>query len=176
MDLRHEALLMLENRGTVLDTARKVSRLLKENHISGAIIGGIAVFLHGHVRTTKDVDVLVPQPLSEMGKVLQTAGATFDSDHREYLLDGVPVQLVSDDIAVPAPKESVEIDGVLTIGLADLINLKLHSGMKNVTRAQDIADVIGLIRQRQLTGAFAAKLEKSVRNDFEKLVKAVKET
>ena len=164
---------MLENRGTVLDTARKVSRLIKLHNINGAVIGGIAVFLHGHIRTTRDVDVLVNQPLVDFGKILSGAGASFDAASKEYTLDGVPVQLVSSDIAVPAPKESVELDGVLTIGLADLINLKLHSGIRNVARAQDLADVIGLIRQRGLTSAFAAKLDKRVRSEFKKLVKAV---
>ena len=165
---------MLENRGTVLETARKVSRILKGHNISGAVIGGIAVFLHGHIRTTRDVDVLVRQPLADMGKALEGAGATFDRERSEYLLDGVPVQLVSAEIAVPPPREPVEIDGVLTVSLVDLINLKLHSGMRNVARAQDLADVIGLIRQRGLTGSLAPKLDKSVRNEFKKLVKAVK--
>jgi hypothetical protein len=165
---------MLEHRGTVLETARKVSRLLKDHNIRGAVIGGIAVFLHGHVRTTRDVDVLVSQPLEDFGKALHGAGATFDAMRKEYMLDGVPVQLVPPELAVPAPREPVELDGVLTISLADLINLKLHSGLKNVARAQDLADVIGLIRQRGLGSDFAGKLDKSLRNEFKKLVKAVK--
>jgi predicted nucleotidyltransferase len=50
---------MLEKRGAVLETARRVSHLLRDNKINGAIIGGVAVVLHGHVRTTKDVDVFI---------------------------------------------------------------------------------------------------------------------
>jgi hypothetical protein len=42
-----------------------------------------------------------------------------------------------------------------------------------MTRAIDIADVIGLIRANKLTGQFAAKLQKSLRAEFRKLVKAV---
>src|SRR5207253_874843 len=66
MDLRHEALLMLDKRGAVLETARTISRIMRQHHVPGAIIGGVAVVLHGHVRTTKDVDVLVQQPLEQV--------------------------------------------------------------------------------------------------------------
>ena len=164
---------MLEKRGSVLDAARTVSRLMREKKIDGVVIGGISVVLHGSVRTTKDVDVLVRQPLGDLGRVLEQAGATLNAVNKEFLLNEVPVHLVPEEMAIPAPRETVELEGVLTVGLADLINLKLHSGMKNVARAQDIADVVGLIRERGLTSAFAAKVEKSVRSEFKKLVKAV---
>jgi len=43
MNLRNEAMLMLEKRGAVMETAVKVSRILKKRDIDGAIIGGVAV-------------------------------------------------------------------------------------------------------------------------------------
>ena len=55
MDLRHEAMLMLDNRGAVLETARTISRIMREHGVPGAIIGGVAVVLHGHVRGLKPV-------------------------------------------------------------------------------------------------------------------------
>jgi hypothetical protein len=55
MNLQTEALLMLEHRGAILDTAREVSDLLRQHKIRGAIVGGIAVVLNGHLRTTRDV-------------------------------------------------------------------------------------------------------------------------
>ncbi len=174
MDLRREALLMLENRGTVLETARKVSCLIKQHGIDGAVIGGVAVFLHGYARTTRDVDVLVRQPLADMVRALEQAGATVDPKRREFLLDGVTVQLVSEDLTATSPRDSVEIDGVLTVGLADLIAMELRSGMDNLARAQDIADVVGLIRERELTGQFAAGLDRALRGEFRKLVRAVR--
>jgi hypothetical protein len=172
MDLRREALLMLENSGTVLDTARVVSRLLRQAKIKGAVIGGIAVVLHGHVRTTRDVDVLMWQPLEDFARVLGESGATHDREEREFLLEGVPVHLVPEEMGGGAVNTE-EIEGVLTIGLADLVEMKLRSGMKNLARAQDLADVVGLIRARKLGSAFAAKLDKNVRPEFRKLVKAV---
>ena len=165
---------MLDKRGAVLETAHSISRLLRQGKINGAVIGGIAVVLHGHVRTTRDVDVWVQGPLAEFGNLLEDHGATFDRKHKEFILDGIPVHLVAEEMAVPRPSGTVEIDGILTVSLADLINLKLHSGMKNIARAQDIADVIGLIRQRRLTAAFAGRLHKSLRAEFRKLVKAVR--
>src|SRR5512146_1616649 len=110
MNLRREAILMLENSGAVLETARKVSRLLTEGGVPGAIIGGIAVFLHGYARTTRDVDVLAPGNLAAFGRLLEQAGAKFDRARKEYVLDGVPVHLVAREMAVPAPGEPVEID------------------------------------------------------------------
>jgi len=58
-NLRDEVLLILDKRGTVLDIAREVSLLMHTAGIPGVVIGGIAVVLHGHVRTTKDVDILL---------------------------------------------------------------------------------------------------------------------
>ena len=164
---------MLEKRGTVLDTARTVSRLLRDHNVKGAVIGGIAVVLHGHVRTTKDVDVLVRQPTEDFSRVLTAAGASFDPARREFTLDGVPIHLVPESMAVPSPGEPIELDGVTTLTLPDLINLKLRSGIKNLARAQDIADVVGLIRHHRLTTAFASQIDKPLRAEFRKLVKAV---
>jgi hypothetical protein len=66
------------------------------------------------------------------------------------------------------------IDDIMTVSLPDLLNLKLRSGMSKLTRAQDLADVIGLIEDRKLAGGFAAKLYQSLRAEFRKLVSAVK--
>jgi hypothetical protein len=169
-ELRDEALLMLQGKGAILDVARKVSRILKER---GAVIGGIAVVLHGHVRTTNDVDVYVTGSLPDAAKQIESAGATFSSERKEFSYEGVPIHFVTAEQAAIEPRDFVELDGVRTVSLSDLINLKLHSGMRNLTRAQDLADVIGLIRVHQLGTDFAARLHKSVRSEFKKLAKAV---
>ena len=41
-------------------------------------------------------------------------------------------------------------------------------------RAQDIADVVGLIRVRGLTSEFASRLERGVRREYRRLVRAVR--
>jgi hypothetical protein len=57
--------------------------------------------------------------------------------------------------------------------LADLINMKLRSGATNLLRAQDLADVIGLIRHHQLSSGFARHLDKALRPAFRKLVRLI---
>jgi len=165
---------MLDKQGAILETAQKISDLLRNEQIKGAVIGGVSVVLQGHIRTTKDIDVWIADSLNAFGQALEQNGASFDRKRKEYLLDGVPVHLVSDKMAVPHPTGTTEIDGILTIPLPDLINLKLTCGLKSVARAQDIADVIGLIRGRRLTSAFASRLHKTIRAEFRKLVKAVR--
>jgi hypothetical protein len=48
--------------------------------------------------------------------------------------------------------------------------MKLRSGSTNLLRAQDLADVIGLIRHHQLRRGFARHLDKTLRPAFRKLV------
>jgi hypothetical protein len=171
-DLREEALLLLEGRGGVLEAARKLSRLMREGQVDAAVIGGVAVVLHGHVRTTRDVDLLLRQPLDSIRALLESGGAVYRSEQRECILDGVPVHLVDEALAQPPPQEKIEIEAVTTVSLPDLINLKLRSGLADLARAQDLADVIGLIRHHRLRGTFAARIDRSLRADFRRLSKA----
>ncbi len=60
-----------------------------------------------------------------------------------------------------------------TVCLADLIAMKLRSGLVKITRAQDLADVLGLIRRRGLKGDFARELDPDLRPAFRKLVNAI---
>jgi hypothetical protein len=110
-----------------------------------------------------------------MADALRRAGWILDPTTREFRAGEVPVQLINDNVVQPIPKSRSEIDGVLTIGLADLINLKLRSGAKNLARSQDIADVVGLIRANKLSDVFTPQLHKSVRAEYRKLVKAVQD-
>src|SRR5438477_9478119 len=174
VQLRDQALLMLEGKGAILDVARSVSRVLEQSNNPGAIIDGVAVVLHGHVRTTADVDVYIPEKAEEFASSLRVAGFDFDPAQREFRLAGVPIHLVTREQAPIAPLRFEQIDDVRVVSLADLLNLKLHSGARSVTRAQDIADVIGLIRCRGLTGEFARHIHKPLRNEFRKLVRDVK--
>jgi len=173
--LRDEALLLLDGRGAILDVARDVTRVLRESKVEGAVIGGVAVVLHGYVRTTIDVDVLVGESPKLVAEALKDAGYSFHRAQREFRRGSVPVHLVTTRETRVAPHKLIEIDGVQTISLPDLINLKLSSGLRDPLRAIDLADVIGLIRARRLTTAFATKLVKNVRPEFRKLATAVAE-
>lgn len=173
--LRDEALLILEGRGAILDVAREVTHVLRAASVDGAVIGGVAVVLHGHVRTTVDVDVLV-ESLADAAAALKGIGFAFDRASREFRRGDVPVHLVLPDQARISNVRSIEIDGIRTVSLADLIAMKLSLGLRDPLRAQDVADVIGLIRARRLTTSFAAKLPKEIRPEFRKLAKAISDS
>lgn len=170
--LRDEAILMLDKRGAILDTAREISGLLRHHKIDACVIGGVAVVLHGHLRTTKDVDIFCGDPLAKLRDVLVKAGFRFDAKRREFDRDGIPVQLVDSKVTT-APAATTDIDGVRVVDLAGLITMKLRSGSASVLRAQDIADVIGLIRHHHLRKTFAARLPGELRKSFRDLIAAV---
>jgi hypothetical protein len=170
--IREEALLILQGRGAILDTAREISEVLRAHQIEGAIIGGIAVVLHGHVRTTVDVDVYTPHA-ERLAAALGEKGFVFDQAQRRFVKAGVPVDLVTiDQIGVP-PGRYEDREGILTVSLADLINIKLRSGTTDPLRAQDLADVINLIEANHLTADFAPKVRKELRPEFRTLLRAL---
>ncbi len=172
--LRNEALALLDKQGSILDVARELSQLMRQSGIPGVIIGGIAVVLHGHVRTTRDIDVFVAQSLQPFAELLVANGFAVDAEKKEFVRDGVPIQLVTIDQLKQPPRKTVEIEGITTVSLEDLIEIKLRSGSSNVLRVQDLADAIGLIRHHRLTAEFARQLDKSLRPTYRKLMKELK--
>jgi len=77
-------------------------------------------------------------------------------------------------VAFPDPNESdTEIDGIKTISLEKLVELKLASGMTAPHRLKDLADVQELIKVKNLTADFAERLNPFVREKFLELQKSV---
>lgn len=173
--IRDEALELLTQRGSILDLARDLTRLMREGGFEGGVIGGVAVVLHGHIRTTVDVDLFIPRDAEKLAEELKNAGFEFDPSKKEFRRDLVPVHFVMPNQVRLAPTAYEEIDGVWTVCLTDLINMKLDSGLRNVLRAQDLADVIGLMRHHRLTSEFTPKIAKALRPDFRKLVRSLAE-
>jgi hypothetical protein len=167
-----ETMLTLENRGPVLETARQVSCVMDHADVIGAIIGGVAVVLHGHVRTTIDVDVFTDDP-RRLGSALRSAGYSYNAGRKQFKKDTVPVHLATLKKLCFMPRRIEMIDGIRTVSLADLVGMKLRSGLADVLRAQDLADVINLIHARRLKADFAANLEEDVRGEFRKLVQTI---
>jgi hypothetical protein len=120
-----------------------------------------------------DIDIFLPPPRESLAILLTANGYTFDRERREFVKLGVPVQLVLPEQVGGLSTAAVEIEGVRTVALTDLINMKLRSGSTNPLRAQDLADVIGLIRQHQLSSGFARHLDKALRPAFRKLVRLI---
>ena len=163
----------MEGRGAILDTARELSNLIRGSDVCAAVIGGVAVVLHGHWRSTKDIDLLVGTNPSALAKLLQSHGFLHDPTRREFVREGIPVHLVLPEQAGTTLRKIIEIEGVLTVELQELIAMKLRSGTTNMLRAQDLADVIGLIRCHGLTGEYTRHLDKALRSPFRKIVRAI---
>lgn len=169
--LRDEALLLLDGKGALLDVAREVTRIMRDAGLHAPVIGGVAVVLHGYVRTTSDIDLFAEDPPG-VASALKAEGFRFHKSRREFARGGVPIHLVTETQTRFQPAV-MEVDGIDTVALPDLISMKLRSGLTSRLRAIDLADVIGLIRARRLTPAFASRLQKDIRIDFRKLARAV---
>lgn len=167
-------LAILTGDSPILDVAREVSAIITAAQIEAAVIGGVAVVLHGHIRTTLDVDIYTSQS-ERLAAALEAADFTYDKSTRQFEKHGVPVQLVTPQQAPDPPAQYIDVDDIRTVSLADLITIKLRSGNENVLRAQDLADVIGLIRHHQLRGDFVPKVPKDLRPSLRKLLKAVRD-
>jgi hypothetical protein len=171
--LRDEALNLMDGKGAILESAREISSWFRAAGVSAPVIGGVAVVLHGHWRSTRDVDILALSPLDDVAAVLLAHGYALDPVRREFVREGIPVHLVKPEQAGASAPNTVEIEGITTVALPDLIAMKLRSGSANLLRAQDLADVIGLIRRHRLTGEFARRLDRPLRPTFRKLAHAI---
>ena len=99
--------------------------------------------------------------------------------------DGTPIEVIAageypgdgkpKPVSFPEPSESsVEIDGVKFPTLEKLVELKLASGMTAPDRLKDLADVQELIKIRDLSSEFANELNPYVREEFLRLLEAVR--
>ncbi len=164
---------MLDKRGALLDLAREISDLMRSANIPGVVVGGVAVVLHGYMRTTNDINIFLHPPMENLAELLTANGFIFNSERKEFVKHGVPIHLVLPEQIGTLLNAAVEIEGITTVTLVDLINMKLRSGSQNLLRAQDLADVIGLIRHHQLTSGFARHQDKALRPAFRKLVRMI---
>lgn len=163
----------MDGKGALLEVAREVTKIMRDAGLHAPVIGGVAVVLHGYIRTTVDID-LFADDLPGVAEALKAGGFRFKKARRDFVRDQVPVHLVTEQETRFHPQNLIETEEIETVSLPDLINLKLRSGLANPLRAIDLADVIGLIRVRKLAPAFASRLQKDLRSDFRKLVQAVR--
>jgi hypothetical protein len=155
-----------------------------------AVVGGIALFLHGYRRFTEDVDILVSREgLAEVHRQLEGRGYLPPFAGSKHLRDtelGVRVEFLTTGdfpgdgkpkpVAFPDPAAvRVDLEGIPCLSLARLIELKLASGMTNPGRLKDLADVQQVIRQLQLPQDFAQQLDAYVRDKYQELWTAVQE-
>ncbi len=172
--------------GPVHDTLRNLASRLAEESISYAIIGGMALAIHGLVRPTQDVDVLMTREgldrfherLVGRGYVLAFPGAR---KHFRDTITGVNVEVITageypgdgkpKPVVFPAPEDaSLEVDGVRVVALETIIQLKLAAGLSAEHRTlRDLADVQMLIESLDLPADLASRLDPSVRVEYDRL-------
>ena len=138
-----------------------VCRLLNRRRVRYLLVGGVAANLHGSVRATKDVDVLIPREVRNTRRLLRALGelpyriaAELDAEE----VTSKPFTIVGDDPRVDVltvacglsferawPNRLVRrVEGTRLpfVGLADLV------ASKQTGRASDEADLVVLRRLR----------------------------
>jgi hypothetical protein len=174
--------LFFMQQGSVYQTLRNLARNLAAAGIDYAIVGGMALVMHGYVRATQDIDVLLSQDrLDEFRRSLLRRGfvPAFQGATRmfrdtttnivvktllvgEFPGDGKPKAVSFPNPAVFA----VERDGIQVLTLTKLIELKLASGLSAADRLKDLADVQELIRTLKLPEDLTLELDESVRKTY----------
>ena len=162
---------------------------LDREGIDYVAIGAIALNRHGYRRFTEDIDLLLTREGLEtfrerlIGRGYRPA---FESATKKFrTADKVPLEIIiageypgdglPKPVVFPDPAEfAVVIDGIKTISLEKLIELKLASGMTASDRLKDLADVQELIKVKRLDPEFAERLDESVKEKFIELAEGVR--
>lgn len=139
--------------GRVLLDAIEASRRLAELGIPHALIGGLAVGLHGHPRATKDVDFLVGEEAFDRTEPLLVFRAELRDLVRVGVVDLMPLPRGHEELAeyleLPAGNE------IPVIGPEGLVLLKILAN-----RPQDRADVSTLLRHGLSVASVTAYLRR----------------
>ena len=149
-----------------------VARRLRTK-VDAPVLGGIAVFLHGGLRTTEDLDLYTSDRSLTASQLLAT-GARWDVAKREHVLDGVRIHTITPVDARHTVEKTSVIDGVRVVSLKDLIAIKLICGLNHLGRSKDITHVEDLIAAIPLDKRFAGKLPTALRAPFKTLVDGVR--
>lgn len=84
-----------------------VCRLLNRRGAAYIVVGGIAVNLHGHVRATRDLDILVPRDIENTRRILEALADLPYGMARELdaeTVDARPITIIGDDPRVVAER------------------------------------------------------------------------
>ncbi len=187
-----EGLRFFMGEGTLNETLRRVAKDLENRGIDYSVIGAVALNQHGYRRFTEDIDLLLtPEGLEKFQNELVSLGyrPAFKGATKKFRTteENVTVEIITSGefpgdgkpkpVVFPQPNENqTEIDGIKTITLEKLVELKLASGMTAPHRLKDLADVQELVKIKSLQADFADKLNPFVREKYLELQKAVEES
>ncbi len=175
-------------KGMLNKALRKIAADLDREQIDYVAIGAIALNRHGYRRFTEDIDLLLTKEgLERFRDRLVGLGYRpgFEGARKKFRTsDNIPLEIITtgefpgdglpSPVVFPEPSDfMVVIDGVKTLTLEKLIELKLASGMTAPHRLKDLADVQELIKVKNLNLAYAERLDSYVRPKFLELLNAV---
>ena len=184
-----EGIKFFRGKGMLNKALKRIAADLDRQGIDYAVIGAIALNRHGYKRFTEDIDLLLTsEGLEKFREKLVGLGyrPAFEGAKKKFRTtdENIPVDIIASGeypgdglpkpVEFPNPSDFVVIiDGVKTISLEKLIELKLASGLSAGDRLKDLADVQELIKVKGLDAEFAERLNKFVREKYLELYDAV---
>jgi hypothetical protein len=165
-------------------TLARLTRRLEELQIPYAVCGGMALNAYGYQRATTDIDVLITAEglarfkarslgLGWLEKFPGSRGVRDTDNHVKVdflVTGGVPGDGTPHGVTFPDPIDvAVEIGAQKYVSLAQLIEMKLASGLSSPDRPRDFDDVIQLIRANGLGEHFGDGLHAYVQPKFREL-------
>ena len=180
-----EGLKFFRGKGMLNKALRKIAADLDREHIEYAAIGAVALNRHGYRRFTEDIDLLLSsEGLERFRDKLVGLGYRpgFEGARKKFrTAENIPLEIITSGefpgdglpkpVVFPQPADFVVvIDGVNTITLEKLIELKIASGITAPHRLKDLADVQELIKVKSLDKSFAERLDEYVRPKFLELL------
>jgi hypothetical protein len=166
--------------------AQQCHKVLSGAHVPHALVGGVAVCLHGYQRNTTDLDVLIrKEDAQDVRLSFERDGYKWHAKDAQFLSPaGIAIQLLlsgdkagrDSEVLLPDPADArttTEVEGLPVLTLARLIETKIACGEGSVRRMhKDFADVVELIIANRLNSSFARYLHKSVRPTYRRLARA----
>lgn len=184
-----EGLRFFNGTGMLNDALIRLARDLERHEIDYAVVGAVALNQHGFQRFTSDIDLLLTRDaLGQFIEKLVGLGyrRSFEGARKKFRTTeaNVPIDIITagefpgdglpKPVVFPDPADfAVVIDGVKTITLEKLIELKLASGMTATDRLKDLADVQELIKLKALDETFGETLDVYVRDKYRELLNGV---
>src|SRR5216684_318056 len=160
-----EGLRFFRGLGMANDALRRLITDLAAHGIDYNVIGAVALNQHGYRRFTEDIDLLLTKEgLERFREELVGLGyrPAFEGSRKQFRATegNVRVEIVTTGeypgdglpkpVRFPDPADvAIEIDGIKTITLEKLVELKLASGMSAPHRLKDLADVQELIKVKK---------------------------
>ncbi len=141
----------------VQDPLLRVCVLLNKHDARYLIVGGHACILHGHVRTTEDVDILVEDSLDNFQRVIAALSELEDHAAAELtpqdFVENVVVK-IADEVEVDVSRQAWQVSYAEAVVSAETIviegvkipflSLEMLIKSKTTYREQDRADLVRL--------------------------------